>query len=131
MDQQLDARGLAAARLAGLRSRVARLRRRGIAFAAATFALAWGLIFVRMVSGHDPVLGDGASPVDKADASRDQSGQAGSAGSPQTSQRLIRVPLASGGYGYMVVPAGQAGGESPSAPAQPAPAPSPTITRTS
>jgi hypothetical protein len=135
MEQQLDGRALARARLARLRSRVGSVRRRGVVFAAGTFALTWVLIFVRMVSGHDPVLGSGASRA-QAESAPSQQGQTGSTRGRRTTKRLVQVPLASGGYGYAIVrvPAGAGdssstagGGDSSST----ATAPAPLVSRTS
>jgi cytoskeletal protein RodZ len=36
--------------------RIARIRKRVFAATGATFALAWGVIFVQLVAGHDPAL---------------------------------------------------------------------------
>ena len=125
MEQQLDGRALARARLARLRSRVGSVRRRGLAFSAGTFALAWVLIFVRMVSGHDPVLGSGASRA-QADSASSQHGQTDSTHG-RTTKRLVKVPLASGGYGYAIVRVPAGGGD----PSSTATAPAPLVTRTS
>jgi len=51
-----DARKLAADRLRARRERVALVRRRVLALAGSSFALGWGVIFVQLVSGHDPAL---------------------------------------------------------------------------
>lgn len=47
----------AQAKLAALRERAARLRRRVLVIAAVGFVALWAAIFVQMVTGHDPALG--------------------------------------------------------------------------
>jgi predicted ferric reductase len=47
-----DTRGPVAERLRTRRLRIARIRRRVLAAAGATFVLAWGVIFVQLVSGQ-------------------------------------------------------------------------------
>jgi hypothetical protein len=50
------AKALAAQRHNERRMRVRRIRNGGIAAAAATFVLAWGIVFGQVASGHDPAL---------------------------------------------------------------------------
>jgi hypothetical protein len=134
MSPRLDSRRLAQVRLAGMRSRAILLRRRAIALGVSSFVVAWSLIFIRMVTGHDPVLGAGtanASATKRSSASsapaHDRSRPSGSA--PRMVQQVVRVPLPSGGYGLAVVnvPARQAQSAS-AAPTQTAPAPQPAPT---
>lgn len=57
--QGLDSRELVAQRLRARRHRVRLVRKRVVATGGAIFALAWGVIFVQLVSGHDPALSHG------------------------------------------------------------------------
>jgi hypothetical protein len=50
------AKALAAERLKERARRVRRIRNRAIAGAAATFVVAWGVVFGQLVSGNDPVI---------------------------------------------------------------------------
>ena len=56
INSPVDKRELAAERLRARRRRLSALRNRTIATALAVFALVWGVIFVQLVSGHDPSL---------------------------------------------------------------------------
>jgi cytoskeletal protein RodZ len=51
-----EARPTVTERLRARRDRIIRIRKHTFAAAGTTFALAWGVIFVQLVSGHDPVL---------------------------------------------------------------------------
>jgi cytoskeletal protein RodZ len=61
-----DPKRLVAERLAKRRRRTVRLRKRVIAASGSTFVLAWGVIFVQLVSGHDPALAHKASTTTTA-----------------------------------------------------------------
>ena len=84
-------RQLAAERLKARRRRVALIRKRAVAGAACTFALAWGVIFVQLVSGHDPALAhtkattSAASGTTTADSASSGSSSSGSTDSTSTS----------------------------------------------
>lgn len=52
----VDPKTLARAKLAERRSRVRKLRRTVIATAVVLFVTLWAVIFMRLVTGHDPVL---------------------------------------------------------------------------
>ena len=54
-----DRRRLARLRMRARRQRDGQLRRRAIVLALAMFAVLWVAVFAQMVSGHDPVLGNG------------------------------------------------------------------------
>ncbi len=66
-----DSRELVAERLRARRQRVRLIRRRITATGASIFALAWGVIFVQLVSGHDPALAHGKN---RASTSSDSTG---------------------------------------------------------
>lgn len=53
----------AEAKLAALRERAARLRKRVVAWAAIGFVVLWAAIFAQMITGHDPALGPTAAAV--------------------------------------------------------------------
>ncbi len=55
-ERQVDVPPSVTARLRARRRRVARIRKRTLAIAGSAFALLWGVIFVQLVSGHDPAL---------------------------------------------------------------------------
>jgi len=78
-----DRKRLVAERLAERRRRTVRLRKRVIAASASTFGLAWAVIFVQLVSGHDPALAHKArttttAATSNAPASRTSSSSASS-----------------------------------------------------
>jgi cytoskeletal protein RodZ len=52
-------------RVRAQRERAARLETRVVAISLICFALLWGVIFVQMATGNDPVLGDSSSTVAK------------------------------------------------------------------
>lgn len=56
----------AEAKLAAMRERAARLRRRVLAAAAIGFVVLWIAIFAQMISGHDPALGPATATVRSA-----------------------------------------------------------------
>lgn len=78
-----DARTGVAARLKARRRRVRVIRKRALAVAASTFALVWGVIFVQLVSGHDPALGHSSSGT--AASTTGSSGSSSSTSSPSSS----------------------------------------------
>lgn len=53
----------AQAKLAAMRERAARLRKRIMAAAAISFVVLWAAIFAQMMTGHDPVLGPATANV--------------------------------------------------------------------
>lgn len=53
----------AQAKLAAMRERVRRLRRRVLTAAAIGFAVLWAAVFAQMMTGHDPALGPTAANV--------------------------------------------------------------------
>lgn len=62
----------AQAKLAALRERAARLRRRVLLIAAVGFVALWAAIFVQMVTGHDPALGPATATAPAAAAAAAQ-----------------------------------------------------------
>jgi len=54
--RKLEAKGLARARSRSRRQRVATIRSRTIRGSLALFAVLWGVVFVQLASGNDPVL---------------------------------------------------------------------------
>ncbi len=54
--EAVDPKALASAKLQERRRHVRRLRRTVVAIAVVLFVTLWGVIFVRLVTGHDPVL---------------------------------------------------------------------------
>jgi hypothetical protein len=50
-------------RLHAQRKKAGELRGRVVAISLVCFALLWGIVFVQMATGHDPVLGDTSSTV--------------------------------------------------------------------
>ncbi|MGH2973570.1 MAG: hypothetical protein ACRDLL_01695 [Solirubrobacterales bacterium] len=50
-------------RLRAQREKAGELRGRVVAISLICFALLWGIVFVQMATGHDPVLGDTSSTV--------------------------------------------------------------------
>jgi hypothetical protein len=122
--QRLEARHLARVRLAGMRWRTAVVRQRAIAFGIGTFLFIWSLIFIRMVTGHDPVLGSGTARASSGSSSAQSSGGngAGFTGSTSTTTPSTTTTTA--------VPAAPAQTATAPAPA-PAPSPAPLVTSSS
>ncbi len=54
--RKLEAKGLARAKSRSRRRRVATIRSRTIRGSLALFAILWGIVFVQLASGNDPVL---------------------------------------------------------------------------
>jgi hypothetical protein len=52
------------------RERAGRLKTRVVAISLICFALLWGVVFVQMATGNDPVLGDPSSTVAKESSGR-------------------------------------------------------------
>jgi hypothetical protein len=57
-------------RLRAQRQRAGQLRARVVTIALIGFVLLWGVIFVQMATGHDPVLGDGSPAAAASTSSR-------------------------------------------------------------
>jgi cytoskeletal protein RodZ len=63
-------------RLRAQRQRAGQLRARVVTVALIGFVLLWGVIFVQMATGHDPVLGDKSSAVAASPTARKHSAPA-------------------------------------------------------
>jgi cytoskeletal protein RodZ len=59
-------------RLRAQRERAGRLRARVVAISLICFVLLWGVVFVQMATGNDPVLGDSSSAVVKGSDGRNR-----------------------------------------------------------
>lgn len=55
-------------RLRAQRAKAGELRGRVVAISLICFVLLWGIVFVQMATGNDPVLGDSSSRIAKANA---------------------------------------------------------------
>ena len=69
-ERQPNVPGGVTARLKARRRRIGLIRKRTVAIAASTFALIWGVIFVQLVSGHDPALAGSPGEVLEKRASK-------------------------------------------------------------
>jgi hypothetical protein len=61
--EKIERKRQARHRIRAQRQRAGRLRNRVIAISLICFALLWGVVFVQMATGNDPVLGDSSSTV--------------------------------------------------------------------
>lgn len=59
-------------RLRTQRAKAGELRGRVVAISLICFALLWGIVFVQMATGNDPVLGDSSSTTAKGGGHRDR-----------------------------------------------------------
>ncbi len=59
-------------RLRAQREKAGELRGRVVAISLLCFALLWGIVFVQMATGHDPVLGDKSSTVAQRNGAADR-----------------------------------------------------------
>ncbi len=85
-DRRPDAPVGTTARVKMRRRRVALIRKRTLAVAGSAFALLWGVIFVQLVSGHDPALAKKATAaVTSTTSSGSTSSGSASSGSGSTS----------------------------------------------
>jgi cytoskeletal protein RodZ len=80
--EAVDPKALARVKLIERRQHLRRLRRTVVAIAAALFVALWGVIFVTLASGHDPVLTANAK---KATVTTSSSGTSSATGSSSTS----------------------------------------------
>jgi hypothetical protein len=63
--EQIERKRQARHRIRAQRERAGRLKTRVVAISLICFALLWGVVFVQMATGNDPVLGDSSStPVE-------------------------------------------------------------------
>src|SRR5436309_13067984 len=80
-ERQPNVPGGVTARLKARRRRIGLIRKRTVAIAASTFALIWGVIFVQLVSGHDPALAHNSSSTAASPSGSPGSTSSGSTGS--------------------------------------------------
>lgn len=59
-------------RLRAQREKAGELRGRVVAISLVCFALLWGIVFVQMATGHDPVLGDKSSTLAQRNGATDR-----------------------------------------------------------
>jgi cell division septal protein FtsQ len=59
-------------RIRAQRERAGRLKARVVAISLICFALLWGVVFVQMATGNDPVLGDSSSTAVKGSNGRNR-----------------------------------------------------------
>jgi cytoskeletal protein RodZ len=62
-------------RLRAQRAKAGELRGRVVAISLICFVLLWGIVFVQMATGNDPVLGDSSSPTAKSSGHRHRARQ--------------------------------------------------------
>lgn len=86
--RRLEAKGLARAKIRSKRRRVSTIRRRTVRGSLALFAVLWGIIFVQLVSGNDPVL----SRVKSAHAQPAASHEGGKGAHPHSSSAPAAAP---------------------------------------
>jgi hypothetical protein len=70
--EKIERKQQARHRIRAQRERAGRLRNRVIAISLICFALLWGVVFVQMATGNDPVLGDSSSTVAKGSGERNR-----------------------------------------------------------
>jgi hypothetical protein len=70
--EKIERKQQARHRLRAQRARAGRLRSRVVAISLICFALLWGVVFVQMATGNDPVLGDASSTVAKGSSGRNR-----------------------------------------------------------
>jgi hypothetical protein len=62
--ERLERKRQAQDRIGAQRARAGRLKSRVVAISLICFALLWGIVFVQMATGNDPVLGGSSSTVE-------------------------------------------------------------------
>jgi hypothetical protein len=70
--EKIERKQQARHRIRAQRERAGRLRNRVVAISLICFALLWGVVFVQMATGNDPVLGDSSSTVAKGSGERNR-----------------------------------------------------------
>lgn len=70
--EKIERKQQARHRIRAQRERAGRLRSRVVAISLICFALLWGVVFVQMATGNDPVLGDASSTVAKGRSGRNR-----------------------------------------------------------
>jgi hypothetical protein len=70
--EKIERKRQARHRIRAQRERAGRLKARVVAISLICFALLWGVVFVQMATGNDPVLGDSFSTVAKGSGGRNR-----------------------------------------------------------
>jgi hypothetical protein len=70
--EKIECKRQARHRIRAQRERAGRLKARVVAISLICFALLWGVVFVQMATGNDPVLGDSSSTVVKGRSGRNR-----------------------------------------------------------
>jgi hypothetical protein len=70
--EKIERKRQARHRIRAQRERAGRLKARVVAISLICFALLWGVVFVQMATGNDPVLGDSSSTVVKGRSGRNR-----------------------------------------------------------
>ncbi|HEY5053114.1 MAG TPA: hypothetical protein VII45_06855 [Solirubrobacterales bacterium] len=70
--EKIERKQQARHRIRAQRERAGRLKTRVVAISLICFALLWGVVFVQMATGNDPVLGDSSSTVAKGSGGRNR-----------------------------------------------------------
>ncbi|HEV7400180.1 MAG TPA: hypothetical protein VGN84_07890 [Solirubrobacterales bacterium] len=68
--EKIERKRQARHRIRAQRERAGRLKSRVVAISLICFALLWGVVFVQMATGNDPVLGDSSSAAVKGSSGR-------------------------------------------------------------
>lgn len=89
--ERVERKRLAQRRRRDQQRRAGALRSRVVAISLVCFALLWGIVFVQMATGNDPVLGP-AVPHGSRTASRPRSSGTGSAPPPEPRQPEVIGP---------------------------------------
>jgi cytoskeletal protein RodZ len=70
--EKIERKRQARHRIRAQRERAGRLKSRVVAISLICFALLWGVVFVQMATGNDPVLGDSSSAAVKRSGGRNR-----------------------------------------------------------
>jgi hypothetical protein len=70
--EKIERKRRARHRIRAQRERAGRLKARVVAISLICFAVLWGVVFVQMATGNDPVLGDSSSTVAKGSSARNR-----------------------------------------------------------
>jgi len=70
--EKIERKRQARHRIRAQRERAGRLKTRVVAISLICFALLWGVVFVQMATGNDPVLGDSSSTGVKGNSGRNR-----------------------------------------------------------
>jgi hypothetical protein len=95
--RRAQAQALGRERLDARRARIHRIRVRAVGIGVALFVALWGLIFVQLVSGHDPVLAANAKASGSSSSSGSAATTTGSSGSSGSSASNLGSASSSSG----------------------------------